>query len=171
MAHPLLLPLLLLSHIIGSKRDEQLRATREWVRRLERDISQRLGAESGLPAHPFSGRSRPPPRAPGGLSDVEATTRELVECHAQVLRKRPADWLEIIRNMEAAMQHFQDRIPTQRWTAELDALHAGLAGRLDFYKIKLRGIEGYAHTTMERLGIQRNAVRLPLCLSLVVVLF
>ena len=169
-AHPLLLPLLLLSRDLGSGRDEQLRATRDWVRRLERDISQRLGGDDDAPTragrglHAFLGGGRPAPRAPDGLADIEATTRALVECHAQVLRKRPADWLEIIRNMDATMRRFRDRVPPARWTAELDALHAGLAGRLDFYRIKLHGIEGYAHTTMERLEIQRKAVRLPLCL-------
>ena len=172
VAHPLLLPLLLLSHDLGAKRDEQLRATRDWVRRLERDISQRLGSDDDDAATAAAGRAgslRVLPRggggsrpgraaAGGGPSDVQATTRALVECHAQVLRKRPADWLEIIGNMETTMRRFRDRVPAARWTAELDALHAALGGRLDFYRIKLRGIEGYAHTTMERLDIQRSAV-------------
>ena len=40
----------------------------------------------------------------------------------------------------------------------MEEVHEKIKGRLDFYRIKLKGIEGYAHTTMERLNIQRNAV-------------
>lgn len=142
--HPLLLPLIMLSHDLGSRRDQQLRDTRDWVRKLERSISQRMEIENE--------------NVKESMADIEDTNRALVECHAQVLRKRPQDWLEIIKGMEDAMTRFRSEVPPQQWTSEVDGLHASISGRLDFYKIKLKAIQGYAHTTMERLNIQRNAV-------------
>jgi len=94
------------------------------------------------------------------MADVEDANCALVECHAQVLRKRPQDWLEVIKGVGVAMDRFRSRMASQpgRWTPEMDGLHAAMAGRLEFYHIKLRAIEGYAHTTLERLNIQRDAL-------------
>ena len=41
---------------------------------------------------------------------------------------------------------------------ELDKLHRSMVARLDFYKVKLTGLENYIHTTLERLKVQREAV-------------
>jgi Mg2+ and Co2+ transporter CorA len=146
---------MLLSAAFGSDRDVQLRETRERVRKLEKDISQRM--DHGDAFDP-QGRARGRPGGGVGADDIEATTRALVECHAQMLRKRPRDWLEIVGGMERAMGVFRARCPAERWTAQLESAHAALEGRLDFLRIKLRAIEGYAHTTMERLNIQRTAL-------------
>ncbi|CAI4218852.1 unnamed protein product [Parascedosporium putredinis] len=96
--------------------------------------------------------------AKDGMADIEDTNRALVECHAQVLRKRPQDWLEIIANMEEAMSLFRSRTLPDAWTDGLEATHTSILGRLAFYRTKLRAIEGYVHTTIERLSIQRNAL-------------
>jgi len=146
--HPLLLPVILLSHGLGSERDKQLRDARDRVRQLEQSISQRRDD-----AHASNVKET--------MSDIEATNRALVECHAQVLRKRPQDWLEIISGIESAMDVVRERTRLELWTPRMDATHKGIAGRLDFYKIKLKAVEGYAHTTIERLNIQRNAVGAP----------
>jgi hypothetical protein len=143
--HPLLLPIVLLVHGLGSERDRQLRDARDKVRQLEQSISQRRDVTN-------------PNSVKESMSDIEATNHALVECHAQVLRKRPQDWLEIIRGVESAMQVVQERTRPELWTLQMDAVHKSLVGRLDFYKIKLKAVEGYAHTTIERLNIQRNAV-------------
>jgi hypothetical protein len=37
-------------------------------------------------------------------------------------------------------------------------LHASMESRLEFYRVKLQGIDSYAYTTLKRLDIQRSAV-------------
>jgi len=150
--HPLILPLILLSYGLGLERDQQLRDTREWVRRLEQSISQRVEAqEDGSSTGTAAGVKE-------SMADIEDTNRALVECHARMLRRRPQDWLEIISGMEDAMSLFRTRVIPETWTPELEATHSSIHGRLAFYRTKLRAIEGYVHTTIERLSIQRNAV-------------
>ncbi|TVY52619.1 hypothetical protein LSUE1_G009321, partial [Lachnellula suecica] len=45
-----------------------------------------------------------------------------------------------------------------RRSAEMRKLHASMLGRLDFYRVKLQGLESYAYTTLQRLEIQRSAL-------------
>jgi hypothetical protein len=96
-----------------------------------------------------------------GVVDLDAVNRDLVECHSQVLWKRPKAYLEIIDGIEKSMEKFQDKLPERRRGREMRQLHASMLARLDFYKIKLQGIDSYAYTTLQRLDIQRSAVRLP----------
>lgn len=140
--NPMLFPLLLLSEHLGSERDQQLRNTRDWVRRLEASISRRT--------------ENPDEDVKESMADVEEMNRALAECHAQVLRKRPQDWLELIEGMKRAMELF--RFHSSVMTEDIEKTHNSITGRLEFYKTKLRGIEGYALTTLERLRIQRDAV-------------
>lgn len=140
----MLLPLLLLSEHLGSERDQQLRDTRDWVRRLEASISQRTEDTDE--------------NVQGSMADVEDLNRALAECHAQVLRKRPQDWLELIEGMKGALALFQLHSRERGWSKDVEKTHNGISGRLEFYQTKLKGIEGYATTTLERLRIQRDAV-------------
>lgn len=142
--HPMLLPLLLLSEHLGSGRDQQLRDTRDWVRRLEASISRRV--------------EHPDEKVEESMADVEEINRALAECHAQVLRKRPQDWLELIEGMTRAMDLFRSHSSEEVFDKAVEKTHNSICGRLEFYKTKLRGIEGYATTTLERLRIQRDAV-------------
>jgi hypothetical protein len=96
-----------------------------------------------------------------GVVDLDAVNRDLVECHSQVLWKRPKAYLEIIDGIEKAMGKFQEKLPERRRGKEMRMLHASMLARLDFYKIKLQGIDSYAYTTLQRLDIQRSAVSFP----------
>lgn len=153
-AHPMLLPVIILSYDLSPRNDQKQRDAREWLRRLEHAVSMREEIEEK------DGYVRP-----DGVMEVDAISRDLVECHSQVLWKAPRAYLGVVTEMEAAMARFWAKLPAERreGTAggeveELAKLHRCLLSRLDFYKVKLRGIENYQATTLERLNIQRDAV-------------
>jgi hypothetical protein len=149
VAHPLLLPIIILSYDLSSKNDEKQRAARDWLRRLEHAVSMRNEIEED------EGYVR------DGRLELDAINRDLVECHSQVLWKRPQAYQEIVGELEKAMVKFWDRLGEERrQDGQLEALHKSMLARLDFYVVKLKGIENYAHTTLERLKIQRDAVSL-----------
>jgi len=147
IAHPLLLPVIILSHDLSSKNDQKQRDAREWLRRLEHAISMRneivehesyVGENSNI--------------------DLDRINRDLVECHSQVLWKRPQAYLEIIAVIEEAMDMFESGVPPDRHDDEVEKLHKSMLSRLTFYRAKLKGTENYAFTTLARLDIQRGAV-------------
>lgn len=112
------------------------------------------------------------------VMDLDQINRDLVECHSQVLWKRPQAYQEIIKEMEKGLVRFKEGLTKERSAAsvkrdedgtvikggdeygyvELDRCHKSMCSRLEFYRNKLVGIENYAHTTLERLAIQRGAV-------------
>ncbi|KLU88997.1 hypothetical protein MAPG_07976 [Magnaporthiopsis poae ATCC 64411] len=72
-----------------------------------------------------------------------------------------SDLVEAVRHVEGSPWSRLPLVPRERGggpLGELDRAHRGMMARLDFYRSKLRGIENYAHTTLERLGIQRAAL-------------
>jgi hypothetical protein len=149
VAHPLLLPVIILSHDLSSKTDQKQRDVREWLRKVENAVSMRneiVEAESYVKK---------------GMYDVDLINRDLVECHSQTLWKRPQAYLEIIREMEKGMRKFKNRLPTDRNSPVVDKLHRSMWSRLEFYRAKLKGIENYVATTLARLEIQRSAVSCP----------
>jgi hypothetical protein len=93
-----------------------------------------------------------------GVVDLDAINRDLVECHSQVLWKRPKAYLEILLCIEKAMENFYEKLPEHRKDASMRKLQASMEARMDFYRVKLQGIESYAYTTLQRLDIQRSAV-------------
>ncbi len=147
VAHPLLLPVIVLSHDLSAKNDQKQRDARDWLRRLEHAVSMRSESADG------EGYVR------DAVFDLDQINRDLVECHSQVLWKRPQAYLEILRTMERAMLKFKFKLPRDRETAAVDQLHRSMLSRLEFYRAKLKGIENYAFTTLARLDIQRGAVR------------
>ncbi|KAL8371503.1 hypothetical protein RB595_001341 [Gaeumannomyces hyphopodioides] len=150
--HPLLLPVVVLSHDLSPKGDVKQRDARDWLRRLEHAVSMREEI------HERESYVR-------NLDlDLDQLNRDLVECHSQVLWKRPRAYLEIVAAVEDAMATFRARlplVPRERGggpLGSLDRAHRGMLARLGFYRAKLRGVDNYAHTTLERLGIQRAAL-------------
>ncbi|KAK0673834.1 hypothetical protein QBC41DRAFT_265485 [Cercophora samala] len=154
--HPFLLPIIILSHDLSAKNDQKQRDAREWLRKLEHAVSMRnevLEEEAQY--------------IKDNMVDLDQINRDLVECHSQVLWKRPQAYLEIVRVMKEGMGEFwgiaggmgdggggryrEDRGGTGK-------VHRSMLARLEFYRAKLNGIENYAHTTLERLGIQRAAL-------------
>lgn len=146
VGHPMLLPLIIFSHDVSFKTDIKQRDARDWLRRLEHAVSMRSEIEEkeGYVTE--------------GVVDLDAINRDLVECHSQVLWKRPKAYLEILAEMEASLKKFVEKLPERRWDGEMRKLHASMVSRLDFYRVKLQGIDSYAYTTLRRLDIQRSAV-------------
>lgn len=178
VSHPFLLPMIVLSHDLSPKNDQKQRDARDWLRRLEHAVSMRneiIEDEGYVREH---------------VMDLDQINRDLVECHSQVLWKRPQAYQEIIREMEKGMERFLGGLPSRRGPGsvekrvvadgdagaggdddgrlvvvrdefgfrELERCHKSILSRLEFYRTKLVGIENYAHTTLERLAIQRSAV-------------
>jgi hypothetical protein len=146
VGHPLLLPIIIFSHDVSFKTDIKQRDARDWLRRLEHAVSMRSEIEEK------EGYVKE------GVVDLDAINRDLVECHSQVLWKRPKAYLEILAEIEAGLQRFLEKLPEKRKDEQTRKLQASMETRLDFYRVKLLGIESYAYTTLKRLDIQRSAV-------------
>jgi hypothetical protein len=148
ISHPLLLPVIIFSHDVSFKTDIKQREARDWLRKLEHAVSMRMEIEE---REGYVSRD--------GVVDLDAINRDLVECHSQVLWKRPKAYLEILSGLERSMEKFYSKLPEERKVEIMRKLHASMLARLDFYRNKLRGIDSYAHVTLARLDIQRSAVR------------
>lgn len=144
VGHPMLLPIIILTHDLSAKIDIRQREARDWLRRLENAITMRTEIDKKEEYTDF---------------DVDGINRDLVECHSQVLWKRPQAYQEIIKEMKAAISKFNDYVRDEKNTKQMKALHSSMGSRLEFYRVKLTGQEHYIHTTLERLHIQRQAVR------------
>ncbi|TAQ84144.1 hypothetical protein B7494_g7535 [Chlorociboria aeruginascens] len=146
IGHPMLLPIIIFSHDVSYKTDIKQRDARDWLRRLEHAVSMRSEIEEK------EGYVKE------GVVDLDAVNRDLVECHSQVLWKRPKAYLEILEGLERAMREFYEKLPDRRRDAETRQLQASMMARLEFYRVKLQGIDSYAYTTLQRLDIQRSAL-------------
>ncbi len=152
--HPMVLPVIILSHDLSAKNDQKQREAREWLRKLEHAISMRneIVEDEGY--------------VKNAVMDLDQINRDLVECHSQVLWKRPQAYMEIIESMEKCMERFWDVAGVDPKyggpRGEVYKIHRSMNARLEFNTAKLKGIESYAYTTLERLTIQRAAVRFPL---------
>ncbi|KUI59573.1 hypothetical protein VP1G_06804 [Cytospora mali] len=102
VGHPFLLPLIILSHDLSPKTDQKQRDAREWLRRLEHAVSMRneiVEAEGYVK---------------DANMDLDQVNRDLVECHSQVLWKRPQAYQDIIKEMEKGMDRFMKKLPEER---------------------------------------------------------
>ena len=159
VGHPVLLPMIILSYDLSPMNDQKQRDARDWLRRLENAVSLRNEVEE----HEQYFQD--------GLMEVDGLNRDLVECHGHVMWKRPQAYTALCKEMEKAMENFRYKWMVMRaeemtdgeltHRKEIDKLHRSLLARLDFYKVKLTGLENYIHTTLERLKVQREAVSCP----------
>jgi hypothetical protein len=147
ICHPLLLPMIIFGHDASFKPDIKQRDARDWLRRLEHAISMRSDLEEK------EGYVKE------GVVDLDAVNRDLVECHAQVLWKRPIFYLRITDSFKEAMELFYNNLPEERKNLEIKKTQASMLSRLEFYRKKWQGIETYAVTTLERLETQKSSVR------------
>ncbi|ODA80038.1 hypothetical protein RJ55_02996 [Drechmeria coniospora] len=158
VGHPMLLPTIVLSYDLSPTNDQKQRDARDWLRRLENAVSLR----DEVSAHEQYFQD--------GLLEIDGLSRDLVECHGHVMWKRPQAYWALTEEMERAMDKFHVKWRTidgpdanltpqeeAHWK-EMDKLHRSLQARLDFYKVKLKGLENYIHTTLERLKVQREAL-------------
>ncbi|KAH8815605.1 hypothetical protein F5884DRAFT_772905 [Xylogone sp. PMI_703] len=146
IGHPMLLPTIIFSHDVSFKTDIKQRDARDWLRRLEHAVSMRSEIEEK------EGYVKE------GVIDLDAINRDLVECHSQVLWKRPKAYLQILAAIEKSMGRFHEKLPESRQSEGMRKLHASMLARLDFYRVKLQGLDSYAYTTLQRLDIQRSAL-------------
>lgn len=162
----MLLPIIILSYDLSTANDQKQRDARDWLRRLENAVSLRNEVEE----HEQYFQD--------GLLEVDGLNRDLVECHGHVMWKRPQAYWAVAEEMEKAMGRYRDKMATvreeklrlingetasagdaeRRHFMEVDKLHRSMTARLEFYKVKLKGLENYIHTTLERLKVQREAV-------------
>ncbi|RFU31736.1 hypothetical protein B7463_g4618, partial [Scytalidium lignicola] len=147
--HPLLLPLIIFSHDISYKTDIKQRDIRDWLRRLEHAVSMRSEIEEN------GGYANNE-----GVVNLDAVNRDLIECHSQALWKRPIAYLCILEAMNEAMEFFRDHLSDDQKQNDphIMILHANFCSRMRFFKMRLKGIESYAHTTLARIEIQRSAL-------------
>lgn len=145
--HPLLLPLIILSHDASFKPDIKQRDARDWLRRLEHAISMwsEIVEKEGY--------------VMDGVVDLDAVNRDLVECHAQVLWKRPIAFLRITDSFKDAMALFYSNLSVENKRPLMQHVHATMLSRMEFYKRKWEGIDTYASTTLERIETQKSSVR------------
>lgn len=151
IGHPMLLPTIIFSHDMSAKTDIKQREARDWLRKLEHAVSMRTEIDD-----------RESYVDKDGLVDFDLINRHLVECHSQVLWKRPRAYMQILDGFRDAMGLFQTAATgvdaERRWDGATRRLHASMASRHDFYRKKLQGIDSYAYTTLQRLEIQRAAL-------------
>ncbi|KAK2592486.1 hypothetical protein QQS21_009831 [Conoideocrella luteorostrata] len=168
IGHPMLLPVIILSYDLSPANDQKQRDARDWLRRLENAVSLRNEVEE----HEQYFQD--------GLLEVDGLNRDLVECHGHVMWKRPQAYLALADEMDKAMERFKSAMMDRETMGggggvgrvgavlgdaverahlkEIDKLHRSMAARLEFYKAKLKGLENYIHTTLERLKVQREAL-------------
>ncbi|KAG9236685.1 hypothetical protein BJ875DRAFT_371599 [Amylocarpus encephaloides] len=149
IGHPLLLPTIIFSHDVSFKNDIKQREARDWLRYIEHAVSMRTEIQDKEQHYVDK----------NGVVDLDAVNIDLVECHSQVLWKRPKAYLEILGGLEASMRKFWKKLPKGRKDVKkMRQLHNSMLARLDFYRVKLQGIDSYAYTTLQRLDIQRSAL-------------
>ncbi|KAF5244353.1 hypothetical protein FAUST_2364 [Fusarium austroamericanum] len=158
IGHPILLPLIILTYDLSPENDEKQRKARHWLRRLENAVSLRNEVEEQ--EQYFQ----------NGFIDIDGLSRDLVECHGNVMWKRPQAYEALVKEMEKAMATFRlvwialcpdaekQSEAERKHRKEVEKLHRSMVSRLDFYKVKLKGLENYIHITLERLKVQREAL-------------
>ncbi|KAI1496085.1 hypothetical protein F5X99DRAFT_401464 [Biscogniauxia marginata] len=146
-AHPLLLPILMLTLSFSARSDQEQRDAREQLRRLERGLSRRYTVDAAAGYKPDTD------------IDIDAMGRDLTNCKCEVLQKRPQAWRNVVRRVAEAMERFWSDLPdADRADKALQRLHRDLLSRLDFLTVKLEGLENYTHVSLERLNMQREVM-------------
>lgn len=146
VGHPLVLPMIMLFFELNPENEKRQRRARDWLRRLEHAISGRdeINDEESY--------------VKGGVLDMDGITRDMYECNGQVLWKKPQAYMEIVKEFDKAMERFEQKVRPDLFVGELNKAHRGMLARTEFYMAKLKGLENYIWTTLERLRIQREAV-------------
>lgn len=149
VSHPLLMPVILLSYELSPENEIRQRSARDWLRRLEHAIS---GRDEIREDESYISE---------GVLDMDGISRDMYECNGQVLWKKPGAYMENVREVERAMGRFREGMEgVGGYAGEVEKLHRSMLARLEFYMAKLKGLENYSWTTLERLRIQREAVSL-----------
>lgn len=147
IAHPMLLPVILLSSNIGPNQEKYQKQTRAKLHIVEDALLTNLASTS--------------PRT----TSIERINVELMKCHSNVW-KSPGAAHKVIDGIECILgairikqYHIEQNNDLQSTEVTfLDKVNDGYAQRVDFIRERLRGIESYCHTTLSKIDVQRTAL-------------
>ncbi|KAI6781073.1 uncharacterized protein J7T54_003240 [Emericellopsis cladophorae] len=146
--HPLLLSLFFLSHDLNPANDQKQRDARDWLRRLENAVSMRDEVDASETYFKED-----------GFVEIDGLSRDLVECHGHVMWKRPQAYAALCGEIKKALGLFETEYRRNLGDApgkRILKTHRQFLSRVDFYLAKLKGLENYIWTTLERLKVQRE---------------
>ncbi|KAI5925134.1 hypothetical protein F4810DRAFT_89997 [Camillea tinctor] len=152
-AHPLALPILVLSLSFSPQNDRAQREARDRLRQIEHGLSRRYTVDAAVGYEDLDPRE----------IKVDVASQRLTECQCEVLQKRPQAWRNVVVRVGKAMERFEgvefqlDLLKKGK-SGALEALHSELESRLDFLMVKLEGLENYTHVSLERLNMQREVM-------------
>jgi hypothetical protein len=138
--HPLFLPLLVFSYNLDSKEDKRHRDNRERVRVLENVITEA--------AHIF----KDPDFTKRDNINLAQINSDLVDCHKEVLWKRPEGYLTILESMQASLVTFKDSWPHDP-SPRLRETHLAMERRVTLLRARLQGISTHRQVTISRLKL------------------
>ncbi|PQE26113.1 Mg2+ transporter -like Zinc transport protein [Rutstroemia sp. NJR-2017a BBW] len=138
--HPMFLPALIFSLDIDAKEDRRHRDNRERVRELEKTVTE----ASHIYADPDITK-----RDHVNLAKINST---LVDCHKEVLWKRPEGYMTIISKMEKTLAQCRDVWPEER-RQRLETTDLIMERRLELLMSKLQGISTHREVTISRLKL------------------
>ena len=136
----MLLPVIVLSLKIGSKSETSQQEAQNQIRLIEvqlrniRPIRQAFISEDE------------------GIA-LEAVNADLSACHKKVW-KRPETYVELIDEFHNSLQ----AIACTDQKSELFSIHLSLRSRVELLRQRMRGIQSSAHTTLNRIDMQRSVI-------------
>ena len=145
--HPLLFSMIIFSQEAPFGVDKKQREARDWLRRIENALSMRRDIN-------LAGEY-----TRNGLIDLDACSRDLVECQAQVLWMRPIAFLRMIDSFKEALHLVRNNLTPESNTSGMQSVQVEMLSRLEFYKRRWEGLDTFASTTLARIEIQKGMVR------------
>lgn len=138
--HPLFLPALVFSCDIDFGEDKRHRDNRERVRILEKQV---VDASHRYANPDFTKRDEV------NLSQINS---DLVDCHKNVLWKRPEGYITIVQKMEKTLSDFKPLWPDKR-NERFRKTQRMMEGRLELLQSRLQGISTHREVTISRLKL------------------
>ncbi|KAF7937182.1 uncharacterized protein EAE98_001496 [Botrytis deweyae] len=138
--HPLFLPALVFSCDIDVGEDKRHRDNRERVRILEKDVIE------------ISHKYADPDFTRRDNVNLPQINSDLVDCHKNVLWKRPEGYTTIVQKMEKTLADFKNLWPDER-KERLRKIQTMMEGRLELLQSRLQGISTHREVTISRLKL------------------
>jgi hypothetical protein len=142
IAHPFLLPTVIVSYGLSPQYELRQREARNWLRNLEDSLRTMPGEIEDYTRH----------------RNVDTMSQDLAECKTQVLWGALGAWKRVLAGLEEAAGRYWAACPLEKRDPQLDHLHGTLLSRVEFYHNKLDGIQNYMSISMKRLDILNNLV-------------
>ncbi|KAJ0109333.1 hypothetical protein J7T55_000258 [Diaporthe amygdali] len=144
--HPLLLPLIIFEIECMSHTELKQRDVRNWVRRIEYQISLKFENPADDSYHLAA-------------LQTEQLRRDMVECQAQALWKAPKDYIRVLQTFRACLGRMDSEIHTGLPnTKNVAETHRKFASRVNLLEKRFENQSTYVETTLMRLSMQRDAL-------------